>query len=159
MLVQSRPLSRLCAIYVTAFFLMAFVMMAMAGTALAAEKQRLRADDYQIAVELLPETHKLSAHAVVKVTALEDLSLVSFQLNNALRVTKLVDANNKPLTPERVTQDSSIRFGLNGGLSKGSSTTFTFLTSEGRWTPEWPPFLLKRWPKQSGMWRTPIFIT
>jgi len=97
-----------------------------AGLAQAAEKPRLHADDYQIAVELLPETHKLSAHATVKVTALEDLSVASFQLNNALRVTKLVDASNKPLNPERNTQDSSIRFGLNSGLAKGASTTFTF---------------------------------
>lgn len=119
MLAQSRPLSRWCAGYV-----IAFLLAAMAGTAWAAEKQRLRADDYQIAVELQPESHKLSAHAVVKITALEDLNLISFQLNNALRVTKLVDANNKPLTPERVTQDSSIRFSLNSGLPKGSSTTF-----------------------------------
>jgi Peptidase family M1 domain len=97
-----------------------------AGFARAAEKPRLRADDYQIAVELLPETHKLSAHATVKVTALEDLSIATFQLNNALRITKLVDAANKPLTPERNTQDSTIRFGLNSGLAKGTSTTFTF---------------------------------
>src|ERR1019366_7906842 len=67
----------------------------------AAEKPRLRVDDYQIDVELLPQTHKLSAHATVKVTALGDLSVASFQLNNALRITKLTDANNKALTPER----------------------------------------------------------
>jgi hypothetical protein len=70
-----------------------------AGRAQAAEKTRLRVDDYQISVQLLPETHKLSAHAEVKVTALEALNVVTLQLNNALRVTKLVDANNKPLTP------------------------------------------------------------
>ncbi|MGA8774125.1 MAG: M1 family aminopeptidase [Terriglobales bacterium] len=97
-----------------------------AVAAQAAEKPRMRVDDYQIAVELLPETHHLTAHATVKVTALEDMSVASFQLNNALRVTKLVDANNKPLSPERSTQDSSIRFALNSSLQKNSSTTFTF---------------------------------
>jgi len=94
--------------------------------ALAAEKTRLRVDDYQIAATLLPESHKLSAHAVVKVTALDDVSVATFQLNNGLRVTKLVDADNKPLNPERVTQESSIRFGLTSGLAKNTSTTFTF---------------------------------
>ncbi|HWZ83816.1 MAG TPA: M1 family aminopeptidase, partial [Terriglobales bacterium] len=54
------------------------------------------------------------------------LSVASFQLNNSLRVTKLVDAANKPLNPERNTQDSSVRFALNGGLSKNASTTITF---------------------------------
>lgn len=92
----------------------------------AAEKPRMHVDDYQLSVELLPETHHLSAHAVVKVTALEDISTATFQLNNALRVTKLVDVNNKPLSPERSTQDSSIRFGLNSSLQKNTSTTFTF---------------------------------
>ncbi len=94
--------------------------------ALAAEKARLRADDYKIDVELLPQTHKLTAHAVVKVTALEDLNVATFQLNNALRITRLTDANNKPLTPERNTQDSTVRFALNNSLAKNESTTFTF---------------------------------
>jgi len=94
--------------------------------ALAAEKTRLRVDDYQIDVELLPQTHKLTARATVKVTALEDLNVAVFQLNNALRITKLTDANNKPLTPERNTQDSTVRFALNSGLAKNASTTFTF---------------------------------
>ncbi|MGA2978552.1 MAG: M1 family aminopeptidase [Terriglobales bacterium] len=95
-------------------------------SALAAEKTRLRADDYQIDVELLPQTHKLNARATVKVTALDDLNVATFQLNNALRITKLTDANNKPLTPERNTQDSTVRFSLNSGIAKNTSTTFTF---------------------------------
>jgi tetratricopeptide (TPR) repeat protein len=107
-----------------AYLIVLFVVAAM--SAHAAEKARFRADDYQIAVQLLPEAHKLTAHAVVKITALEDVNVATFQLNNALRVTKLVDANNKPLTPERITQDSSIRFGLNDGLTKGASTSLTF---------------------------------
>jgi hypothetical protein len=100
--------------------------LAAAQPALAAEKTRLRADDYKIDVELLPQTHKLTARAVVKVTALEDLNVATFQLNNALRITKLTDANNKPLTPERKTQDSTVRFALNSSIAKNTSTTFNF---------------------------------
>jgi aminopeptidase N len=92
----------------------------------AAEKPRLRVDDYQIDAELLPQTHKITARATVKVTALDDLSTATFQLNNGLRITKLADASNKPLTPERNTQDSSVRFGLTNGLAKNASTSFTF---------------------------------
>ena len=109
-----------------AHFLLVLVSAFTPALARAAEKARLHVDDYQIAVQLLPETHKLSAHATVKITALEDLTVASFQLNNALRVTKLVDANNQPLSPERNTQDSSIRFALNSDLPKNQSTTFTF---------------------------------
>jgi predicted negative regulator of RcsB-dependent stress response len=83
-------------------------------------------DDYQISVQLLPESHKLVAQATVKVTALEDLSVAAFQLNNSLRITKLTDANNKPLAPERNTQDSTVRFELNSDVPKNSSTTFKF---------------------------------
>jgi hypothetical protein len=80
-----------------ALLLLAFV----AIPSRAAEKIHLRVDDYQIDAELLPQTHKMTARATVKVTALDDLSVATFQLNNGLRITKLVDANNKPLSPER----------------------------------------------------------
>jgi aminopeptidase N len=121
MLCQSRRLRRVR--YVCFLVLLSLIV---GAGAQAAEKPRMRVDDYQISVELLPETHKLSGHAVVKVTALEDLNVAIFQLNNALHVTKLADASNKPLTPERNTQESSIRFGLNSDLAKNTSTTFTF---------------------------------
>jgi predicted negative regulator of RcsB-dependent stress response len=108
------------------FLGLVFVSLVANRPALAAEKTRLRVDDYQIDVELLPQTHKLTARAVVKVTALEDINVATFQLNNALRITKLTDANNKPLSPERNTQDSTVRFALNSGIAKNATTTFTF---------------------------------
>ena len=40
----------------------------------AAEKTRLRVDDYQIDAELTPHSHKISARAKVKFTALDDLT-------------------------------------------------------------------------------------
>ncbi|PYX39073.1 MAG: peptidase M1 [Acidobacteria bacterium] len=92
----------------------------------AAEKMRLRVDDYQIEADLNPHAHKLIARAKVRFTALEDLNVATFELNNALRVTKVLDANNKPLSPERVTQDSTVRVPLAAGLTKDSTTTLTF---------------------------------
>ena len=118
---RSRPVRRALCLYLAVF--LSFIV---ARPARAAEKERLHVDDYQIDAELLPQTHKLTARATVKVTALEDLSVATFQLNNSLRITKLVDANNKPLNPERNTQDSSVRFGLTSGLAKNASTSFTF---------------------------------
>ncbi len=118
---HSRPLSRALCLYLVLF--LAFIA---ARPAKAADKPRLRVDDYQIDAELLPQNHKLTARAVVKITALDDVAVASFQLNNSLRITKLVDAANKPLNPERNTQDSSVRFALNGGLAKNASTTLTF---------------------------------
>src|SRR5262249_31933045 len=78
------------------------------------------------APRLLPKSHKPPARDKVKFTALEDISVATFQLNNALRITKLTDATNKPLSPERITQDSAVRIALNNGLTKNTSTTITF---------------------------------
>ena len=103
-----------------------FLTLATTMPALAVEKARFRTDDYKIDVELLPQTHKLTARATVKVTALDNVNAVTFQLNNGLRITKLTDVNNKSLTPERNTQDSTVRFELASDLPKDASTTFNF---------------------------------
>ena len=92
----------------------------------AADKMRLRVDDYQIDAELTPHIHKIVARARVRFTALEDTSIATFELHNALRITKVLDAANKPLSAERVTQDSTVRVQLNTPLAKDSSTTLTF---------------------------------
>jgi aminopeptidase N len=92
----------------------------------AADKTKLRVDDYQIDAELTPHSHKITARAKVKFTALEDLNIATFELHNALRVTKVVDAAGKPLSAERVTQDSTIRVPLTTPVAKDSSTTLTF---------------------------------
>ena len=57
----------------------------------AAEKTRLRVDDYQIQVELTPHLHQLKARDKVKFAALQDTNVAIFELNNDLRVTKVVD--------------------------------------------------------------------
>jgi hypothetical protein len=91
----------------------------------AAEKQRVRIDNYVINAELQPKTHKLVARARLTFTALDDISVASFELNNALRPTKITDADNHPLSAERVTQDSTIRIALPNGMAKGQSSTVT----------------------------------
>jgi len=91
----------------------------------AAEKARLRVDDYQIQAELEPHLHQITARAKVKFTALQDLSVAVFELHNDLRVTKVLDEKNQPLSAERVPQDSTVRVPLPSGLAKGASTTLT----------------------------------
>src|SRR5580700_7855682 len=75
----------------------------------AAEKTRLRVDDYQIDAELTPHTHKIVARAKVKFTALEDLNAATFELNNGLRVSKVTDEAGQTLSPERISQDFTVR--------------------------------------------------
>src|SRR5579872_3734807 len=98
----------------------------LASPSWAAEKARLRVDDYQIDAVLEPHLHQITARAKVKFTALQDLSVAVFELHNDLRVTKVLDEKNQPLSAERVTQDSTVRVPLPAGLSKDASTTLTF---------------------------------
>jgi tetratricopeptide (TPR) repeat protein len=107
-------------------FLALFLLALVALPARAADRARLRVDDYQIEAELSPHLHQITARAKVKFTALQDLNVAIFELNNALRVTRVLDANNKPLNAERLTQDFTVRVPLTDGLTKGSSTTLTF---------------------------------
>src|SRR5579864_1660605 len=92
----------------------------------AAEKSHFRADDYQIDAVLIPHDHKIVARAKVKITALEELNIATFQLHNDLRVTKVSDALGKPLTADRLPQNSSVRISLSQMLAKDQSTTLTF---------------------------------
>jgi len=114
-----------------ALTLLILLLVAWPSSSWAAEKARLRVDDYKIEAELTPHVHQISARVKVKFTALQDLSVATFELHNALRVTKVLDANNQPLSAERVTQDSTVRVPLPSGLAKDASTTLTF-EYEGR---------------------------
>ena len=91
-----------------------------------AEKNRFHADDYQIDAVLSPHEHKITARAKVKITALEDLNIATFQLHNDLRLTKVTDASGKVLTTDRTPQDSGVRVSLKGEVPKDQSTTLTF---------------------------------
>ncbi len=102
------------------------LLIVLARPATAAEKARLRVDDYQIEATLEPHLHQITARAKVKFTAMQDLSVAVFELHNDLRVTKVLDEKNQPLSAERVTQDSTVRVPLPAGLSKDASTTLTF---------------------------------
>ena len=92
----------------------------------AAEKIRIHVDDYVIDAQIQPVTHKLQARARVKFTSLEDLATATFELNNALRVTKVADEKGQELQVERVSQDNTVRVALPSGLPKGQSMTLNF---------------------------------
>jgi len=105
---------------------LAFLILMSSLPAGAAEKMRLRVDNYQIDAELFPHVHRIAATAKVTFTPLEDLNVATFELHNGLRVTKVLDSAAKPLDAERVTQDSTVRVQLPNGLKKDAQTTLTF---------------------------------
>src|SRR5438105_7577728 len=101
----------------------AFFLGASAALCLAAEKPRLRVDDYVIRAELLPRTHTLKATARVKFTALEDICSATFELHNALRPIRVTTEAGTKVPFERFSQDSTIRINLPRTLSINSSDT------------------------------------
>jgi tetratricopeptide (TPR) repeat protein len=105
---------------------LALLLIFVATPSRAAEKTHLRVDDYQIEVELTPHLHQISGRAKVKFTALQELTVAVFELHNDLRVTRVLDDHDQPLSAERVTQDSTVRVPLPGGLAKDASTALTF---------------------------------
>ncbi len=92
----------------------------------AAEKARLRVENYDIDADLNPRAHTLTAKAKVRFTALDDLSAATFELHNALRPTKVTDEAGQTLQVERISQDNAIRVSLPAGLAKNATTTLNF---------------------------------
>jgi tetratricopeptide (TPR) repeat protein len=123
---MQKYLRRVSGVLAGSLALWLMVFMATPVSLWAAEKARLRVDDYQIQVELTPHLHQMSARAKVKFTALTELNTAVFELNNGLRVTRVLDDKDQPLSAERVTQDFTVRVPLPAGLAKGESTTLTF---------------------------------
>src|SRR5258708_16837269 len=118
MQIAGRPLRRVSILLGLTFLLVL--------SASGAERSRIKATDYNIDAEITPKTHFLSAHVRVKFTALDDINFATFELNNALRVTRVLDANGKPLSGERISADNAVRVAFPGGLTKGTTTTLTF---------------------------------
>ncbi len=112
----ARPLAR--------FLVINFALLV--ATCLAAEKPRIHVDDYVIHATVTPQTHQLKAQARVKFTALDDINIATFELHNALRPTRVVDASGQSLAVERVSSDSTIRISLPSTLNKGASDTLIF---------------------------------
>src|SRR5215813_9068542 len=118
MLIARRPLRRAALIFAFGLSLLT--------PALGAEKSRVKATDYVIDAEISPKTHRLVARAKVTFTAIEDTNFATFELHNALRVSKVLDGNGKALSSERISQDNSVRVSFPGMVNKGATGTLTF---------------------------------
>src|SRR5215813_5544375 len=98
----------------------------LATAAFAADRQRIQVDNYVIQAVVTPQSHQLKAIAQVKFTALDDITIATFQLHNGLRPTRVLDSEGQALSAERISQDSTVRVSLSSGLSKGNSATLLF---------------------------------
>jgi tetratricopeptide (TPR) repeat protein len=93
----------------------------------APARAQINITGYVIRGEIDPAANKLTATAAVTFTALEDLPLVSFELNNGLNVTSVTDEKNQSLNAERNASNSTVR--VTGSVAKGTTSTWTFVYS------------------------------
>ena len=105
--------------------LLATLAMGAARAAIPA-RQQIDVAGYVIHADLDPATGQLSATAAVTFTALDDLNVVVFGLNNGLQVTRLSDGSDTNLAYERNVTDSTVRVTPPALLSKGATATWTF---------------------------------
>jgi len=99
--------------------------------ALPAQERRPAAhidvQQYTIEAEISPNTQSVAAKATVVFTPLDDgISTASFELNNALNVSRVVDGAGKQVNASRNQQEFSVRLNFDQPLAKGQPATITF---------------------------------
>ncbi len=100
------------------------------------KRARIDVENYVINAEINPRTQALTANVQVRFIPLDsDISSASFELNNALNVSRIVDETGRQIPASRSTQDFSLRLTFPAPLVKGKATTLTF-TYDGRLTGE-----------------------
>ena len=95
---------------------------------------RIDVDHYTIDVQINPDTQTLSAKAAVRFLPLDDqITSATFELNNALSISRIVDDKGQTLQSTRNQSDNTVRVTFPSGLPKGQPATITF-NYDGRLT-------------------------
>ncbi|HEX3875951.1 MAG TPA: M1 family aminopeptidase [Bryobacteraceae bacterium] len=108
------------------------VGLALAASPLAAQQQperrnRIDVQDYAIKADISPNTQTVTAQATVRFTPVDDgITTASFELNNALNVSRVIDADGKAIDAQRNPSDFSVRLTFNPPLPKGQPYSATF---------------------------------
>ena len=84
-------------------------------------------EQYTIDAEISPNTQSLAAKATVRFVPVDDgVTSASFELNNALNVSKVVDDTGKQIPASRTQQDFTVRLTFDQPLPKGQPVNITF---------------------------------
>ncbi len=90
-------------------------------------KTRIDVDRYIIDADINQRTQSLAVKAAVRFTPLDDnTSSATFELNNALNVSKVLDEQNREIPSSRSQQDFTVHLNFNQPLEKGKPVTVTF---------------------------------
>jgi tetratricopeptide (TPR) repeat protein len=112
---------------------MAAGLLAMAAPA-QERRSRIDVDQYTIDAEITPDKQFIAVKAGLRFTPLDDnVNSVSFDLNNALNISRVLDAQDRQIPASRNQQDSTVRLSFDQPLPKGQPVTITFLY-DGRLT-------------------------
>jgi tetratricopeptide (TPR) repeat protein len=93
----------------------------------AAQQQRIDVQGYVIDATINPQAQTISATAQVMFVPIDTVSNVSFELNNALDLTRVTDADGSQLSASRYQEDMSVRVSLPRALERGKPTKLTFV--------------------------------
>jgi aminopeptidase N len=110
----------------------AFVLVALTAFAQErAQQARARIDVQMVALDaqIDPNAGTLSATAKVTFIPLDNTSSVTFELNNALNLTRVTDVEGRQITASRFGEDMSVRLSMPQVLPKGQPATVVFVYS------------------------------
>src|SRR5271168_2095694 len=100
--------------------IVALALITLAAALPAQERRgRIRVENYTIDAEIQPATQSLIATAEVRFVPLDNVSAASFELNNALTVSRVVDGKGAPITDTRNQQNFTVQLSFDQPLPKG----------------------------------------
>src|SRR6266853_2035175 len=93
------------------------------------QQQRARIDVQTVAIDaqINPAAQTISATAKVTFVPLDNASNVTFELNNALNLTRVTDTEGRQISASRYQEDQTVRLNLAHSLTKGQPATLTFV--------------------------------
>jgi len=110
------------------------LLFALAASLLAQDKRsRIDVQRYTIDAQINPRTQSLTATAKIEFIPLETANEVTFELNNALTVSKAVNASGESIATQRGAMDFTVRVMIPGGVVKNQPTMVS-LTYDGKLT-------------------------
>ena len=92
-----------------------------------ARQQKIDVQSYLIDAQVDPRAQTLNATVLVRFIPLEDTSQVTFELNNALNISKVIDEDGRQVPSSRLQQDMSVKLSLPQTLKKGKVAGLTFV--------------------------------
>jgi aminopeptidase N len=117
----------------TRIFVLGILSIAVSGLAQEDRRSRIDVESYVIDAQVNPETQTLTARATVRFIPDDQSNTVTFELNNALNISRIVDDKGQSLQSSRNQSDNSVRVSFPDGVRKGQPVALTF-SYDGRLT-------------------------